>query len=87
MDRTYVGSGITNSWCAFPVETAARKGFMSETKKIEEVKREVRGIINPKYRTTSRDSEGKIGVSDWRETTEKAVQESRERLSPKEKKD
>jgi len=53
---------------------------MPKKYEIKEIKKESKGFINEKRRTTSQDSEGNIAVSDWQPSESKAVQQSRERL-------
>lgn len=59
---------------------------MSDKYKVEDVKKEEEGFVSPKQRVTSRDSEGKVGVSDWKPTQAEATQQARERLSEPKKK-
>jgi len=59
---------------------------MSKKYEINEVKHERRGFFKDEHRSTSKDSEGKVAVSDWKPTESQAVQQSRERLSEPPKK-
>jgi hypothetical protein len=65
--------------------SVARKGNMSEKYKVEEVKEETKDL-GFNVRTTSRDSNGKVAVSDWQPSKSGAVRQSRERLSEPAKK-
>ena len=54
---------------------------MPKKYEVEDVKTEHRGILSPKTRVTSRDSDGKVAVGEWEDTEAAAQRSARERLS------
>ena len=53
---------------------------MSQNEKIEDIIDQRGSFFFPEYRVTCRDSEGRVGISDWKASKPEALQEARERL-------